>query len=539
MPSTEKVLAMAVPVHDEKIADDTTQLDDSHTSTGSKHEASGNESSGVDVDFSQVDEAKTLRKMDIRLIPALTVLYLLSFLDRGYDIRAPAQPSFTDIARNIGNANIQGLSDDLGLSGPEYNLCLTVFFFTYCLFEIPSNLLLKKLRPSIYLPSIMVLWGTCTVCLGVVQNYHGLLAVRIFLGVAEAGLYPGVAYYLTMWYCASEMQMRQSLFYSGASIAGAFSGLLAYGINNMNGIGGYEGWRWIFIIEGLLTVFVAIITYFVMYDFPDTASFLTAEERAWATNRLKYQGSSRSGRQVAETDEFDWKFFRQAMCDWQLWVCLFMYWGIVCPLYGISFFLPTIINQLGYTAQVAQLLTIPIYITAAILTIIVAYYSDKAAKAGKDRSPYIFIPMVVILAGFVIAIAASAAGNVPGVVYAGVFICTCGIYPAFPGNITWISNNLAGSTKRAVGMAFQIGVGNLGGAMASNFYRKQDGPKFLLGHGLEIGFITLGLIAVVILRVNYARINKKRDALMDDGAELTDKEISDLGDRAPTFRYQL
>ncbi|KFY39708.1 hypothetical protein V494_03885 [Pseudogymnoascus sp. VKM F-4513 (FW-928)] len=523
MPSTEKDLAMAVPVHDEKIADDTTQLDDSHTSTVSKHEASGNESSGADVDFSQVDEAKTLWKMDIRLIPALTILYLLSFLDRG----------------NIGNANIQGLSDDLGLSGPEYNLCLTVFFFTYCLFEIPSNLLLKKLRPSIYLPSIMVLWGTCTVCLGVVQNYHGLLAVRIFLGVAEAGLYPGVAYYLTMWYCASEMQMRQSLFYSGASIAGAFSGLLAYGINNMNGIGGYEGWRWIFIIEGLLTVFVAFITYFVMHDFPDTASFLTAEERAWATNRLKYQGSARSGRQVAETDEFDWKFFRQAMCDWQLWVCLFMYWGIVCPLYGISFFLPTIINQLGYTAQVAQLLTIPIYITAAILTIIVAYYSDKAAKAGKDRSPYIFIPMVVILAGFVIAIAASAAGNVPGVVYAGVFICTCGIYPAFPGNITWISNNLAGSTKRAVGMAFQIGVGNLGGAMASNFYRKQDGPKFLLGHGLEICFITLGLVAVVILRVNYARINKKRDALMDDGAELTDKEISDLGDRAPTFRYQL
>lgn len=88
-------------------------------------------------------------------------------------------------------------------------------------------------------------------------------------------------------------------------------------------------------------------------------------------------------------------------------------------------------------------------------------------------------------------------------------------------------------------MAFQIGVGNLGGAMASNFYREKDGPKFLLGHGLEMGFITMGLIAVVFLRLNYARINKKRDLLMDDGAELTDKEISDLGDRAPTFRYQL
>ncbi|KFY64761.1 hypothetical protein V496_03048 [Pseudogymnoascus sp. VKM F-4515 (FW-2607)] len=523
MPPTNEDLAMAVPVHEEKIVDDITHLDESHTTTGSNHKTDENGWSGVGVDFSHVDEAKTLRKMDIRLIPVLTVLYLLSFLDRG----------------NIGNANIQGLSVDLGLSGAEYNLCLTVFFFTYCFFEIPSNLLLKKLRPSIYLPSIMVLWGTCTVCLGVVQNYHGLLAVRIILGAAEAGLYPGVAYYLTMWYCAAEMQWRQGLFYSGASIAGAFSGLLAYGIGNMDGVGGYEGWRWIFILEGLLTVIAAFATFFVMHDFPDTASFLTVEERAWASNRLKYQGSSRSRRLVAESDQFDWKFLRQALSDWQLWVCLFMYWGIVCPLYGISLFLPTIIFQLGYTAQVAQLLTIPIYITAAILTIIVAYFSDKAEKAGKSRSPYVFIPMCCILAGFVIAIAGSAAGNVPGLVYAGVFIATCGIYPAFPGNVTWISNNLAGSYKRAVGMAFQIGVGNLGGAMASNFYREKDGPKFLLGHGLEIGFITMGLTAVIFLRLNYARINKKRDLLMDDGAELTDKEISDLGDRAPTFRYQL
>ncbi|KFY39589.1 hypothetical protein V495_05870 [Pseudogymnoascus sp. VKM F-4514 (FW-929)] len=451
-------LATAVPAHEEKTVNDITHLDEFHTSTHSGYKTDRDGPSAVGVNFSRVDEAKTLRKMDIRLIPVLTVLYLLSFMDRG----------------NIGNANVQGLTVDLGLSGAEYNLC-------------------------------------------VVQNFHGLFAVRTILGATEAGLYPGVAYYLTMWYCTAEMQWRQGLFFSGASIAGAFSGLLAYGINNMDGIGGYEGWRWIFILEGLLTVVTAFAAFFVMHDFPHTASFLTVEERAWASNRLNYQGSSRSGRQVAESNQFDWKFLRQALSDWQLWVSSFV----------------------GYTAQVAQLLTIPIYITAAILTIIVAYFSDKAAKAGKPRSPYIFIPMCCILAGFVIAIAGSAAGNLPGLVYAGVLIATCGIYPAFPGNITWISNNLAGSYKRAVGMAFQVGVGNLGGAMASNFYRQKDGPKFLLGHGLEIGFITMGLIGVVILRLNYARINRKRDLLMDDGAELTDNEISDLGDRAPTFRYQL
>ena len=140
---------------------------------------------------------------------------------------------------------------------------------------------------------------------------------------------------------------------------------------------------------------------------------------------------------------------------------MFMYWGIVCPLYGISLFLPSIINELGYKATTAQLLTIPIYVTAAILAVVVCWASDRAAKRGASRWPYVFYPMLVILIGFIMAISASAKGGAPGVVYAGVFIATCGIYPAFPGNITWISNNLAGSYKRAAGMAFQIGVGNV------------------------------------------------------------------------------
>lgn len=385
----------------------------------------------------------------------------------------------------------------------------------------------------------MILWGSCTVCLGVVKNYHSLVVVRICLGITEAGLYPGVAYYLTMWYCTREMALRQGIFFSAASLAGAFSGLLAYLIVKMDGVGGYAGWRWIFIIEGLLTVAIAFCAYFLVYDFPDTASFLTPEEQAWAVHRLKYQGSSRSGRMIAETDKFQWKYVVRAVTDWQLYVGLIMYWGIVCPLYGISIFLPTIINELGYKAVYAQLLTIPIYFTAAVMTVVVCFFSDRAAKAGKERSPYIFWPMCAILAGFIMAIGGSAAGNVPGVVYAGVFIATCGIYPAFPGNITWMSNNLAGSYKRAAGMAFHIGVGNLGGAMASNFYRTKDEPKFLLGHGLEIMFCVLGLIAVVVLRLNYKKINAKRERIADDGGHYTDQELSQMGDRAPTFRYQL
>jgi len=132
-----------------------------------------------------------------------------------------------------------------------------------------------------------------------------------------------------------------------------------------------------------------------------------------------------------------------------------VYWGIVAPLYGISFFLPTIIRDLGYTASTAQLLTIPIYVTAAGVAIVSAYYSDRHGQ----RSPFILFFMGMIAVGFVVVLASVGRG-VPGVIYAGVFIAVVGIYPAFPGNITWISNNLAGSYKRSVGMAIHIGVRN-------------------------------------------------------------------------------
>lgn len=210
-----------------------------------------------------------------------------------------------------------------------------------------------------------------------------------------------------------------------------------------------------------------------------------------------------------------------------------MYWGISCPLYGIALFLPSIIRELGYTSSTAQLLTVPIYITAAVLAIVVAWFSDRSGQ----RSPYIFTCMCVITIGFIICITASAHGGVPGVVYAGIFIAVCGIYPAFPGNVTWLSNNLAGTYKRSAGMAIHIGVGNFAGAMASNFYRSRDAPQYTLGHALELGFVGAGLCAVAGLRWNYGRINKARDAI--PVMEYSEEENSEKGDRAPTFRYVL
>lgn len=262
-----------------------------------------------------------------------------------------------------------------------------------------------------------------------------------------------------MWYCRHEIQFRQAMFFSAASVAGAFSGLLAFGISKMDGVGNLEGWRWIFILEGIVTVLVAIASFWLLHDFPETANFLTEEERAFVVYRLKYQGQQQSGGQrVAQTEEFKWKYVGQAFADWQIWVNVFVYWGIVCPLYGISLFLPTIVRNLGYTSSTAQLLTVPIYVTAAILAVVFAWISDRVGK----RSPFIIAFLCVMVVGFAMCIGTDPKEK-PGVVYAGVFLIACAIYPSFPGNISWLSNNLAGSYKRSAGMAIQIGVGNLGG----------------------------------------------------------------------------
>ena len=207
-------------------------------------------------------------------------------------------------------------------------------------------------------------------------------------------------------------------------------------------------------------------------------------------------------------------------------------------LYGISFFLPTIVNQLGYTANAANLLTIPMYVAAALATVIVAWCSDH----WRRRFPFVLAMQLVVFVGFVFSIGGSAVGGgtkLAGLRYAGVFLGTLGCYPYYIVLLTWIATNVAPTYKRGAAMALQIGMGNLGGAMASNFYRPQDAPGFLVGHGIEIGFVTLAIISGIILRQLYVGINKRRDLDVDAAERYSDRELAEMGDRAPTFRYNL
>ena len=198
--------------------------------------------------------------------------------------------------------------------------------------------------------------------------------------------------------------------------------------------------------------------------------------------------------------------------------------------YALSLFLPTIISGLGYTAAIAQLLTIPVYAAASISCVLVGYFSDRLAQ----RCLFTIGCYLVVFVGFLIAVAPS--NFIPGLTYAGCFIAACGIYPGIPGILALASNNFAPATKRAVGMAIQMGLGTLGGAAASNFYRDQDAPRYRLGHGLVLGFAALGLLTLTTYYFACRKINAKRDRELDQGHG---EGMYQLGDKAPTFRYNL
>merc|ERR1712029_891455 len=257
-------------------------------------------------------DRKLMRKVDLWLIPWLCLLYLLSFLDRS----------------NIGNARLAGMEEDLDMGGHDYNNALTIFFISYALAEPITNVLLKRLTPRVFFTGIILLWGLIMTLMGLVTNYSGLLACRWFLGLAEAGLFPGVNYYLSCWYKRSELGMRAAVFFSAAALAGSFGGLLAAAIAQMEGVGGKAGWAWIFIIEGLATMFVGCFCWWMVFDWPATARFLTEEDRLRLRRRLAADNQS------STAEEYDKRHVVAALKDWKCWGYAFIYMGNLCPPYA-------------------------------------------------------------------------------------------------------------------------------------------------------------------------------------------------------------
>ena len=204
--------------------------------------------------------------------------------------------------------------------------------------------------------------------MGLTHNFQGMMAARFFLGLAEAGLFPGINYYLSCWYKRSEFGIRAAIFFSAAAVSGSFGGLLAAAIGQMKGVGGKQGWAWIFILEGLATVLVGVASFWMVFDFPDEARFLSDIDRQRVIRRLKADQQS-----SAEHESFKMEYFWASVKDWKTWLYALIYMGADCPLYAFSLFLPSIVAGLGYTSTKAQLLSVPPYAAAAILTITIGY----------------------------------------------------------------------------------------------------------------------------------------------------------------------
>lgn len=472
-------------------------------------------SAGTSTQRLEIDPAREkqlVRKLDLSIIPPVTLLYLFSFLDRV----------------NIGNARLYGLEEDLNLSSEQYQTAVSLLFVTYLLFEVPSNIILKHYcRASRWISFIAVCWGIVATLTGIAQSFGGLVVCRLLLGLFESGLFPGLAVYLSFFYTKREIGLRIGYLFVSAALAGAFGGLLAYGIGHMDGVAGQSGWRWIFIIEGLPTFILGIASWWWLADSPETAWFLTSEEKQLMEIRRLQQ--------IGVTDEFDWADVRAGLKDWKMWAFCCALFGADTMLYGYSTFLPTIIKNINptYSTALVQVLTIPCYAIGAISYLIMARISDWSQKRGV----YTVIFGIISIAGYAMLISDSSSG----VHYAGCFLVALGLYVAVGLPIAWLLSNNPRYGKRTTATGLQLMFGNCAGIMSSFLYPKEEGPRFVRGHAVSLGMVSFAMAVYAFMwwffsRENKKRINGERDAKIED---LSEVEIADLGDENPKFLFSI
>ena len=317
-------------------------------------------------------------------------------------------------------------------------------FVTYIAFEVPSNLVLKKFTPSRFIATITIVWGTIATFTGLCQTFGGLIACRLLLGVVEAGLFPCMALYLTFFYTKRELALRIGYLFVSAALAGAFGGLLAYGIGHLDHVHGLRGWRYIMIIEGLPTIILGIAVFFLLPNEPETAYFLSSEEKdLMVARRARDQGQTKSAQMVHRSD------VKKAFIDWKVYAFMAGQFGADTVLYGYSTFLPTIIQGIGTwsTAQV-QLLTVPCYALGAITYLMVATLSDRHQMRGM----YCVIMGSIMVIGYGLLISSSTAG----VHYFGCFLVAMGLYVLVGLPLAWLPNNNPRYGKRATASGLQL-----------------------------------------------------------------------------------
>ncbi|KDR77102.1 hypothetical protein GALMADRAFT_428725 [Galerina marginata CBS 339.88] len=469
-----------------------------------------------------VDDAtvrRAVRKLDLTILPIMTMFYLLSFLDRA----------------NIGNARVAGLQKGLHMTDRQYQIAVTTTYVPYILAELPSNLLLRRIGPNILMPTILTIWGVIVTLQGLITTFHGLIAARFFLGLVEGPMFPGIVLYLSGFYTREELSLRIAIFWSAASLSGAFSGLLAAAIVKMQGVGGKPAWAWIFILEGLFSILVGLISFFLVPATPKQSRFLSDEQKEIITQRLV-----RDRPFVNPLDTFKISHVISAMKSPHVILVFIIYFMGGTNLYGLALFLPSIVNQLGFSPNHTQLLSVGPFAAGFFVSLIVAYLSDRY----KTRA----IPLASVLLLSVAGYATYLASTNKHTSYGALYLMVPGIYATTPVIAAWLSNNSEPYYRRATSIAMGFVATNCGGILSTWRYPTKEGPKFRKTNIMNISF-SLSMIALTIvnaLMLIYLNKRKKKTRTEALAPYVTEKEPEgglnawvELGDRHPDFRYVL
>ncbi|KAF7718844.1 Uncharacterized protein PECH_007156 [Penicillium ucsense] len=466
------------------------------------------------VQFDPVAESRLRWKMDLYIVPTVAMMYLFCFIDRA----------------NIGNAKLAGFSKDLGLKGYDYNIVLSIFFVAYIIFEIPSNIACKWIGPGWFLPSITLGFGICSVATAFVQNIHAACGVRFLLGMFEAGLLPGIAYYMSRWYRRSELAFRLSLYIVMAPLAGAFGGLLASGILKLDHFGSLKTWRMLFAIEGLVTIGIALIAFLTMTDRPETARWLSQEEKDLAIARLK---SERVGT-TEVLDRLDLpKTLRGIFSPVTLITAtIFLLNNITVQ--GLGFFAPTIVQTIYPKATVVsqQLHTVPPYVVGAFFTVLFPFLSWRYDQ----RSVFFVVTPPLVMTGYIMFLASED----PMVRYGATFIIACGAFSFGALCNAHVSANVISDTARSSAIGTVVMFGNIGGLISTWSFLPSDAPNYHVGNGLNLATSSTTLLLGAGLWTWIGWDNRRRGQI-DVNAALTglsQKQVQDMDWRNPAFRWR-
>ncbi|KAE9371907.1 MFS transporter [Stipitochalara longipes BDJ] len=448
--------------------------------------------------------SRLLRKVDVRLLPLLILMYLLNFLDRS----------------NLAQARLGTLEKDLGMKGTDFNLATSILFVGYIIMQLPSNLLLTRVKPSVYLGLAMAAWGAISAAQAATKTFGGLLACRTLLGVVEAPFFPGAIMLMSSWYTRAELAHRIAWFYAGSSVANMFGGLLAAGVlGNLEGAHGIAGWRWLFIIEGTITVGIALIAAVFLPNFPATSKWLSEEERNFAEWRLVDDAK--------ETDTASSVSIKDglmlALKDYRLYIfILFQHISLLTQTF--QYFFPTIVKTLGYSKIATLLLTAPVWFLTFLVSLGVTYTSGKTG----DRSIHIICLLMVSCIGNIIVVSTLNTGAR----FFAMFLMPLGAVSAYQIIITWVANSFPRPlVKRSAAIAICNMIGNASNIYGPYLYPASEGPRYLAGGAAVAGLCLAVAVLAFILRTVHIKENKKLEALENDG------NVREGDARGVGFRY--